>query len=361
MSDQVADPAGGKNGGLTPEFDPAISPGGHVPLSSGADVTAPGLLTAPESAAPTAPEASVLPPAASPAVASLEPPNALGSAPGEVARPSVPGQVGSLPLPGQVGSLPLPGAVGAPPPLPATSARPARRRRAGRVIALVVLIVVAVAGIGVGGTLLTRELTRGPTSAEKTDAVQREIASRWQRYPAGKIFTPTLAYSTTDWGANFKATLLGIAPAASCAVALDPAMAAFLVKYGCVTVLRATYLDYSGTQAVTIGVVVMRTVSGAGDAATHPVPLAASAGLRTFPLPGTVAAEFGDAQRRYFSILNDIYNYVFLSVAGYTDGRVSGSASSTPSLEDLGSGVVTSVESVLTYAGSACTMKEIRC
>jgi hypothetical protein len=246
--------------------------------------------------------------------------------------------------------LPLPGPV-----------RPARRNRAGRVIALVALIVVGVAGIGVGGTLLARELTRGPTSAEKAAALQQEMASRWQRYPAGKIFTPTLAYSTADWGVTFNATLVGIAPAASCAAALDPAMADFLVKYGCVTVLRATYLDYSGTQAVTIGVVVMRTVSGADNAGSHSGSLPASAGVRTFPLPGTVAAGFGDAQRQYFSVVNDLYNYVFLSVVGYTDGRVSGSASSPPSLADLGSGVVSSLDGALTYPGSACAMKDIRC
>lgn len=332
MSDQVADPAGGEDGGFKPEFEPAIPPGGYIPPSSGADVAAPGLLTAPE---PTAPAVAIPPVTSSP----------------EAAPFALPDAVASSPLPGEATQ----------PPLPDTAARPARRGRAGRVIALVVLIAVGVAGIGVGGTLLTRELTRGPTNEEKAAAVVQEMASRWQRYPAGKIFTPTLAYSTADWGATFKATLVGIAPAASCAAALDPAMAGYLVKYGCVTVLRATYLDYSGTQAVTIGVVVMKTVSGAASAAALSASLPASAGVRTFALPGTVAAEFGNAQRRYFSTVNDLYNYVFLSVAGYTDGRVSGSVSSTPSLADLGSGVVSSVGDALTYPGSACAMKDIRC
>jgi hypothetical protein len=342
MSDEVADPAGGEDGGLTPELDPAISPGGgYIPPSSSADVAAPGLLTASQPVGSAAAEV--------PATARIPSPEASFALPH--ALESAPSEMGSPPLPGEVAPLPLPGA----------SARPARRGRASRVFALVVLIVLGVAGVGAGGALLARELTRGPTKAEKNAAVLQDITSRWQRYPAGKIFTPTLDYSSADWGATFKATLVGIAPAASCAAALDPAMAGYLAKYGCVTVLRATYLDYSGTQAVTVAVVVMRTVNGAATAASQSASAPASAGVRTFPLPGTVAAEFGDAQRRYFSTVNDLYNYVFLSVTGYTDGRISGSASSMPSLEDLGSGVISSVGSALTYPGSACAMKDIRC
>lgn len=230
-----------------------------------------------------------------------------------------------------------------------------------RVIALVALIVVGVAGIGVGGTLLTRELTRGPTNAEKAAAVQQEIASRWQRLPAGKIFTPTLSYTTGGLGASFSAILVGIAPPASCAAALDPALANLLRRYGCVTVLRATYLDYSGTEAATIGLVVMKSTGAGNRAIANSASLPASAGVRTFPLPGTVAAQFGDAQRRYFSTITSTGIYVFLTVAGFTDGRVSGSGSSVPSLSDLGNGVTTSMETVMTHHGSACSMKDIRC
>lgn len=303
MSNQVADPAGGEDGGLTPELDPAISPGGHIPLSSGADLTAPGLLTASEPAAPAA------------------------------LSPSPAG----------------------------TSARPARRGRAGRVIALVVLIVVAVAGIGAGGTLLTRELKRGPTNSERTAAVQQEIASRWQRYPAGKIFTPTLAYSSADSQTEFKATLVGIAAPASCAGAVDPVVAKLLVKDGCVTVLRATYLDYSGTQAVTIGVVVMKSAAAADRAASNNYDLPASAGLQTFTLSGTLADQFGDAQRRYFSAITSVGSYLLMSAAGYTDGRVSGSSNSTPSLADLGFGTLVTLQNVFAYSGSACALKDVRC
>jgi hypothetical protein len=246
------------------------------------------------------------------------------------------------------------------PPLPG-AAPPGRRGRAGRMIAIVALTVVGVAGIGGGGTLLTRELTRGPTNAEKAAAVQQEIASRWQRLPAGKIFTPALAYTTGGLGASFSATLVGIAPPASCAAALDPALASLLHRYGCVTVLRATYIDYSGTEAVTIGLVVMKSVGAGNRAIANSASLPANAGVGTFPLPGTVAAQFGEAQRQYFSTLTSIGTYVFLAVAGFTDGRVSGSGSGVPSLADLGNGVTRSLEAVMTHHGSACSMKDIRC
>jgi hypothetical protein len=396
MSTQAADSGGGDNEGSVPDLEPSAShPYDHLagpdPDSTvaapqpGTGDPVPGQPTQPAAASPAEPADLTIPEPETLATSQLpdEPgvvtTSPLPGEPGAVTTSTVPGEPGAAstsPLPGEPGVVTaslLPGEPGAGSTstlpaeagsiqLPDTPPAAPRQRRLGRVIALVSLIVVGVAGVGVGGTLLTRELTRGPTKAEKTAAVQQEIASRWQRYPGGKIFTPTLAYSSSDWGANFEATLVGIAPAASCGAALDPAMAHFLVQYGCVTVLRATYLDYSGTQAVTIGVVVMKTVGDAASAASLSssfVP--AGVGVRTFPLPGTVAAEFGDAQRRYFSPLNDFYNYVFLSVVGFTDGRISGSASSLPSLGDLGSGVISSEGAALTAPGSACAMKDIRC
>lgn len=227
-------------------------------------------------------------------------------------------------------------------------------------ITLFVLIVLAMAGIGVGGTLLTRELKRGPTNAEKTAAVQQEIASRWRRYTAGKIFTPTLAYAALS-DATFNATLVGIAAPASCADAIDAVVAKVLIKDGCVTVLRATYLDYSGTLAVTLGLVVMKSPAAANRATGYSDDQSGSAGLRTFALPGTLAAQFGDAQRRYFSALSSTGNYVYLAVAGYTDGRLSGSASNAPSLSDFGDGVIVSLQGMFTYNGNACALKDIRC
>jgi hypothetical protein len=247
--------------------------------------------------------------------------------------------------------------------LPAVPPRPPRQNRVGRVIALVVLIVVGAAGVGLGGTLLTRELTRGPTNAEKAAAIRSEIASRWQRYSAGEIFPPALGYTTSDVDVTFNATRAGIAPAADCAAALDPAVASLLARYGCMTVLRATYLDYSGTEVVTIGLVVMKSTSAANQVTAYSNSLPSGAGVRTFPLPGTLAGQLGDAQRQFFSSLSSIGPYLFLSAAGYADGRVSASTSNVPPyLSDLGSGVIISLQGVMSssHAG-VCAMKDIRC
>jgi len=252
-----------------------------------------------------------------------------------------------------------PGAPGAPDPPPARRRQPARR------IALAVLLVLGVAAVGGGGVTLARELRRGPTKAEMAAAVQQEVASRWQRLTAGKIFPATISYSTSDFGVAMTATRVGIAPATSCSAGLDPAVSALVRRYGCVTLLRATYVDQSGTLAATVGVAVMTSAAAAADVvgigATSP-PGLASAGVRTFSLPGTVADLFGDPQRRAFSAIGVSQGpYIFFWAAGYTDGRVSGSATSTPALADLGDGLLLGVEGAFTAHGSACAMKDIRC
>ena len=243
--------------------------------------------------------------------------------------------------------------------VPAPPAR--RQRRLARGIALAVLVVFALALIGGGGAALARELTRRATKAEQAAAVQAEIASRWQRLPAGKIFPATVSYPTSDVGVTLTAGRVGIAPAASCAAALDPPVASLLRRFGCVTVLRATYTDASGTLAVTSGIAVMTSAAAASRAVGASATVPPSAGVRTFRLTGTVADLFGDAQRRAFSAILGTGPYVFLYAAGYTDGRASGSAVSTPVLTDLGSSMISSMETVLTAHGGACTTKDIRC
>jgi hypothetical protein len=239
-----------------------------------------------------------------------------------------------------------------------------RRRRPARGIAIAVLLVLGVAGVGGGGAALAHELTRGPTKAEMAAAVQQETASRWQRLTAGKIFPATLSYSTSDFDITMTARRVGIAPAASCAAALDPAVSALLRRFGCVTVLRATYVDESGTLAVTVGVAVMTSTAAANGATgigdTSPPGLVG--GVRTFSLPGTVADLFGNAQRRAFSVIGANQGpYIFFWAAGYTDGRVSGSATATPGLVDLGDGVMLGVKAAFAPHGGACQMKDIRC
>jgi len=237
---------------------------------------------------------------------------------------------------------------------------PKRRRKLARAVTLGLLIVVGLAGVGGGGAALALEMTRHATQAEQAAALRTELASRWERLPAGKIFPGTVGYVTL-LGFNQTAQRIGIAPRATCAAALDPGAASVLRRYGCVAVLRATYVDASGTLAGTIGIAVMSSTSAANRAVAAASDVPANAGVRTFSLPGTLADQFTDAQRRVFFSIQSIGPYVFLYSGGYTDGRVSGSAATTPALADLGSGAILGVQNVLTYQGRACSMKDIKC
>jgi hypothetical protein len=283
-----------------------------------------------------------------------------GGWPGPPGTPAWPGQA---PDPGAAHLADAPPVPRAPasavPPRPPERRR--RSRRLTRKVALTLLVAVGLAGVGGGGAGLALELSRTATKAEVAAALQAEIASRWQRLAAGKIFPEAIGYTTSDEGAPMTARLVGIAPSASCAASLDPPVAGLLRRYGCVAVLRATYLDGSGTLAATAGIVVMTSASAAGQAVSASGGGAESSGVRTFSLPGTVADQFGDPQRRAFSAMQSMGPYVFLYAAGYTDGRVSGSATAYPPLVDLASGVMSRLQTVLTSHGSACQMKDIRC
>jgi hypothetical protein len=237
---------------------------------------------------------------------------------------------------------------------------PARPRSLRRVAAAVALILVGVAGVGGGGAALALEMTRHATKAEQAAALQAEMASRWRRMPAGKIFPAAVGYTASDGGAIMTARRVGIAPQASCAVAVDPTLARVLSRNGCVTVLRATYLGGSGSLAVTTGVAVMKSTAAASKAVASSGS-AQGAGVRTFGLPGTVADLYGNRQRRAFNEIESIGPYIFLYAAGYSDGRISGSATDDPDLVDLGSGVVIGLQNALTFQGRACSMKDIKC
>src|SRR5580704_19110504 len=139
--------------------------------------------------------------------------------------------------------------------VPAGTTAPRRRRRGG-LVAVIALIVLGLVGVLGGGAALGKELTRKATKAEQAAALAAEIASRWQRLPAGKIFPATISYVTAD-GYKATATRAAIAPQTSCQHALEPTTFRVLHALGCVAMLRATYVDAAGTQAATVGIAVM--------------------------------------------------------------------------------------------------------
>jgi hypothetical protein len=246
-----------------------------------------------------------------------------------------------------------PAPVAAPPAAP-----PARvRRPRWRTPVLIVLVLAGVAGLAAGGFGLHKELTRRATAAEAAAAGRAEIATRWQRLPAGRLFPATISYLSAG-KQQTTAVRVGIAPATSCTAALDPAAEA--IFHGCRTMLRATYSDKSGSLAVTVGIAVMRSTAAAQSAVSNLTIQPGHAGVRAVSFPGTLVSGYGDAQRGWFHVATGNGPYAFFYAAGFADGR-HGSDNLTSEPQRLGSGVLSRLIAILTGGGTPCSRADIRC
>ena len=240
------------------------------------------------------------------------------------------------------------------------AAPPARVRRGRwRTPLLVVLALAGVAALAVGGFALHKELTRPATAAEAAAAGRAEIATRWQRLPAGQLFPATISYLSPGQQQT-TALRVGIAPATSCAAALDPAAAAIFRSHGCRTMLRATYADASGSLAVTVGVAVMPSTAAAQSAVSDLIIQPGHAGVRAASFPGTRVAGYGDAQRGWFHAAAGNGPYAFFYAAGFADGR-RGTGDLTSEPQRLGSGVLSRLIAILTGGSRPCSRADIRC
>ena len=248
------------------------------------------------------------------------------------------------------------GAAPTPPAAAGGLTKPPRRKLRATIAILLVLL--GLCGIIGGGVALYLEFTRSATPAEVSAAGSAELASRWTRLTAGQLFPASVGYATSD-GLQSTASRVGIAPAASCAAALDPSVAAILRRLGCRTVLRATYLDPSGTLVATVAVAVMsspRAAQQAGATVTSDLP---KAGVRALTFPGTTAGQFTDAQRGWFQATPQ-GTYLLFYAAGYADGRP-GATADIIGPPDLGQGVMERVVSALSGGKPPCQRKDIQC
>jgi hypothetical protein len=238
---------------------------------------------------------------------------------------------------------------------PRPSPRPRRRR--ALFVALIALGAVLIAG---GGAALVRELTRSATPAEAAAALQQEIATRWERLPAGKIFPATIIYPDSENNSMF-ARLVGIAPPASCRTALGAGGFANLRHLGCTTILRATYVDASGALATTVGVAVLKSPSAGRQAALIADSQGLSDGLHVVTFGGTTAAQFGDAARGLQGGLA-AGSYILRYTVGFTDGQPGVAAQQQDALlANFGDGVSTGLRVALIEHGNPCEMKDIKC
>jgi hypothetical protein len=248
-----------------------------------------------------------------------------------------------------------PAPVAAPPAAP-----PARvRRPRWRTPVLIVLALAGVAGLAAGGFGLHQELTRRATAAEAAAAGRAEIATRWQRLPASRLFPATVSYLSPG-KLRTTAVRVGIAPAASCAAGLDVPAEEIVRAHGCRTVLRATYADASGSLAVTVGIVVLPSTAAAQGAASDLIIQPPPAGVRVVSFPGTRAAGYGEPQRGWFHAEAGNGPYVFLYAAGFIDGR-QGFSQNAKWPRDLGIAVLKRLVTELTAGGAPCSRADIRC
>jgi Tfp pilus assembly protein PilV len=213
-------------------------------------------------------------------------------------------------------------------------AGPARRVRRGTRIAVAALFI-GIAVLGVSAyKVYTGLMPRKFTSAEQQQIMGWEVAARWRELPAGDIFPAKTTYPPpqvlADGGTlTLTASRLGIARQATCQQATDPAAAAALGRGGCEAILRATYVDGTGTFLVTVGVAAFpgeAQASAAQQALSDPRLTHAgqtnfvAPGVQAVAFPQTPGGGFTDARRQVSGSLSE-GPYVVMYTIGYTDGR----------------------------------------
>lgn len=205
--------------------------------------------------------------------------------------------------------------------------QPMRPRRRAVQVAVTVVLVAGLCGLGIAAVGAAHQLLpRRFTAAQQRQIAAWEVARRWFAYPAGKIFPATVSYKVpgsaflSTRGLALDARRLSIAKSTECsATSVSTAAARVLRHYGCKAVLRATYVDASGSLVATVGVAVLPD-SVAAQAAASRLGRPSAEPLSSLQVAHSPAAAFGDPQRQ-LSRVTAAGPYVILSTAGFSDGR----------------------------------------
>ena len=178
----------------------------------------------------------------------------------------------------------------------------------------------------------TGMMPRTFTPAQQQQIMAWEVAARWRELPAGTIFPVTTTYSPPavleDGGSlNLTTRRLGIARQATCQQATDPSVVSLLGRSGCEAVLRATYVDGTGTFLVTVGVAAFPGAAQASAAQQALSRLSGTGqsnlvapGVRATAIAGTAASGFTDTRRQVSGSVSE-GPYVVLYTIGYADNR----------------------------------------
>jgi hypothetical protein len=224
-------------------------------------------------------------------------------------------------------------------------------------------VVVTALVLGIAGLALSLEgvatqlLPRQFTTLQQRQITDWEAGKLWRVLPAGAIFPATIRYSPPAalddaTGLTLTAKRIGIARQASCRAAIDHAAAAVLARHGCEAVLRASYVDGTGSYVVTVGVAAL---PGAAQARAANRELAGgatrgSAGVLTAQFTGTPAAEFTNKHREIAARVV-AGSYLIFYTTGYADGRslvpITADRYADAEMTSVGGGVARAVGSVL--------------
>ncbi|MFJ4714636.1 hypothetical protein [Streptomyces sp. NPDC088785] len=237
---------------------------------------------------------------------------------------------------GAVDLTPVPGTAGRPfvrfaPPEHyddrTTRLRPIGARLAPRLAAAAACLVLGLGLLGgaATGSLLTGDDGEGAVSAH---SVYNRAGELWHSIPVDQLFPRTLqGGGAGPGGAGRTWTRIAVAPDSGCATAFDPLLHKALGSVGCLRLLRATYTDATQSNVTTVGLLFTRADEEATQAlrtrfTDQGLDRRADLMPRPYAAPGTVAADFGDAQRASWTlnVLTDAPVVVY-AVSGFADGR----------------------------------------
>lgn len=225
-------------------------------------------------------------------------------------------------------------------------------------VAYVLLLVVGLGGLAIAAVSIAHSLLpRQFTAAQRRQIVDWEMERRWRTVPAGDIFPASVSYTVpandlyAASGLVLQAQRLAISPAEGCAAAFESSAGRVLSRHGCSTVLRATYVDSSGSMVATVVVAVLPAGASASSVVSElGQPADGAPGpVHAFAVAGTPAAGFDDANRQVSSAVG-VGPYVILSTAGFTSDRrqkVSSDQYVSEEMSSLAGGLLTSAQQVL--------------
>lgn len=207
-----------------------------------------------------------------------------------------------------------------------TRLRPIPARHPARTAGALVCVVL---GLGLIGGAVTGSWLTGDSSADPaSNAGYAPLRTLWHSTPVDTFFPPTLTgVGAGPGGADRSWNRVAVAPDSGCADALDPLLLKTLRTVGCERVLRATYTDATNTSVITVGMVFTSAEPAAMKALAARFTdekLTERGDLmpRTYPVKGTIAADFGSAQRASWTVkVLDQAPVVIYAVSGFADGR----------------------------------------